>query len=256
MAILILEHHPLDAPYRLGEVLRDHGHRLRIIRHHRGDALPPDLDDIDGVIAMGGPMDVDQRDDHPWMTPEIELLKQAHEASLPVVGICLGAQLVAEALGGEVARMEKPEVGLGETKMSFFGTTDPILQGWPWTTWQYHAHGCEVTKAPAGGTPMPLMSTTACKNQAFRVGLTTYAFQFHFEWTRRAIHDFLDGFPEFVKQAGLSRADLDAQLDAHYAMYRHMGDRLCQNLCDRLFVIDKRLSPSGASVDNFHAHQS
>ncbi|MEM6394260.1 MAG: type 1 glutamine amidotransferase [Planctomycetota bacterium] len=256
MAILITEHHPLDSSCRLGEVLRDHGHKLRTVRIHANEPLPEDLDDIDAVISMGGPQDTDQLDEHPWMARELEIIKQAHDAELPVLGVCLGAQLIAVALGGEVSRMDKPEVGFEKTTQSFFGSTDPLLQGIPWNTMAYHAHGCEVTKAPAGGTPIPLVSSAASKNQAFRVGLTTYGFQYHFEWTRKRIGDFLDHFHEFAAASGKSRAELNDELDQHYDMYRHLGDRLCQNLCDRLFSINRRLPSAGGTVANYHPQYS
>ncbi|MEM7681991.1 MAG: type 1 glutamine amidotransferase [Planctomycetota bacterium] len=256
MAILVLEHHPLDSSCRLGEVLRDHGHRLHTVRLHASEALPPDLDNLDGVVVMGGPMNTDEADKHPWMTPEIDLIRQAHEAGLPTVGVCLGAQLLAVALGGEVGKMDTPEVGLGPVKMSFFGTVDPLLAGLPWTMPVAHAHGCEVTRAPAGGTPAPLQSSDACKVQAFKVGMTTYGFQYHFEWTRQRIHDFVDHFADWVVRSGKPIEQLHDEADAGYAMYRQLGDRLCQNLADRLFVLERRLPGAGGVTANYHAHLS
>ena len=103
MALIVFEHHPLETTGRLGTVLNQHGHKLRYVRLHRGEAVPTDLDDVDGVIAMGGPMNVDEVEKHDWMQPEMDYLKAAHDANLPVLGICLGAQMLAHALGGKVA---------------------------------------------------------------------------------------------------------------------------------------------------------
>ena len=256
MAILICEHHPLDSSLRLGQVLSDHGHKLVTVRLHRDEPLPPDLDGIDGLISMGGPMDTDQQERYPWMARELDLIRAAHDAELPIVGVCLGAQLVAVALGGEVGRMEQAELGFGKVTQSFFGSTDPILQGIPWDAMQYHAHGCEVTKAPPGGTPIPLASSKVCKTQCYRVGLTTYGFQYHFEWTRQRIGEFIEAFPEMVESSGRSKAELTDEMEHHYDMYRHLGDRLCQNLCDRLFPLDKRLASRGGRVENWHAQFS
>ncbi|MBX2851574.1 MAG: type 1 glutamine amidotransferase, partial [Phycisphaeraceae bacterium] len=174
MAILIFEHDDLDSSQRLGQTLADHGHKLDVRLLHKGDDLPPDLDNVDGVVSMGGPQDTDEVDQHPWMAGEIAMIKEAHERGIPVLGVCLGAQLIAVALGGEVAKMETPELGMAPTTLSFFGSTDPILTGLPWNSAAMHAHGCEVTQCPPGGTPVPLASTDTCKAQAFRVGLTTY----------------------------------------------------------------------------------
>ncbi|MEO1236588.1 MAG: type 1 glutamine amidotransferase [Planctomycetota bacterium] len=251
MAIVVFEHHPLETAGRLGHFLNQDGHRLRVVELHSGDAVPPDLDDVDGVISMGGPMDTDQADDYAWMNPELEYLKAAHEANLPTVGVCLGAQLIAVALGGEVGRMEQAEIGLGPVKSSFFGSTDPIHLGFPWDTTMFHAHGCEVTQPPPGGTPVPLSSSPKCKCQCYRVGLNTYGFQYHFEWTRRTIELVLQDDPDFYGKGEHTIDEIALSLDTHYDAYRHLGDRLCANLAALMFPLDKRLPPSGVDVTNF-----
>lgn len=251
MAILIIEHDDLDSSQRLGETLRDYGHKLLVVETHRGQGLPPDLDNIDGIISMGGPQDTDQQDEHPWMAREIALIKEAHEAGRPVLGVCLGAQLVAVALGGEVGRMDKPELGMAKTTLSFFGTNDPILTGLPWDTIQMHAHGCEVTKVPPDGTPAPLVSSTGSKVQAFRVGLTSYGFQYHFEWTKQRCLDIIDHNAKWVETMGTTADELRQGVEEHYEMYRHLGDRLCKTIADRLFPLDKRLPPTLEETANF-----
>lgn len=251
MAILIIEHDDLDSSQRLGEALRDHGHKLHVVRVHHGDELPPDLDNVDGLICMGGPQDTDEQDEHPWMPREIEMIEQAHDAGVPVLGVCLGAQLIAVALGGEVGRMETPELGMAKTTLSFFGSTDAILTGLPWNTTQMHAHGCEVTKCPPGGTPIPLASSAGCKAQCFRVGLTTYGFQFHFEWDKRRCLDIADHNTAWVEAMGTTLDEIKQGIEDHYEMYRHLGDRLCKTIVDRLFPLDKRLPPTLEEVANF-----
>jgi len=251
MAILIIEHDDLDSSQRLGETLTNHGHKLRVVKLHDGEALPPDLDGIDGVICMGGPQDTDQQDQHSWMARELEIIKDAHESGRPVLGVCLGAQLIAVALGGEVARMAKPELGMAKTTLSFFGSNDPILTGIPWNSFQMHAHGCEVTKAPPGGTPAPLASSAGCKVQAFRVGLTTYGMQYHFEWTKERCLQIIDNNAKWAEAMGVATHDLKQGVEEHYDMYRHLGDRVCKMIADRLFPLDKRLPPTREEVANF-----
>jgi GMP synthase-like glutamine amidotransferase len=253
MSIVVLEHHPLETPGRLGTVLNEHGHRLRVIQLHAGGVVPPDLDDVDGVISLGGPMNTDETALHAWMQPEIDFLKAAHQAKLPVLGICLGAQLIAVALGGKVEKMPSPEIGFGKVTSTFFGTTDPILTGLPWDTTMFHAHGCQVTTPPPGGTPIPLQGSAACKCQAFRVGLNTYGFQYHFEWTRRMMDLNLHDEPKWYGSGGASIEDILDSAAEHYDMYRHFGDRLCANLATFMFPLDKRLPPSGVNVENFRA---
>lgn len=243
MAILVFQHDPNDRPGRLGQVLRDNGHKLRVLELFNGARVPADLDDVDGVLSLGGAMDVDQKDQYPWMAPEMALLKAAHEAELPVVGLCLGCQLVAAALGGEVGRMAQPEIGWHEVTLAFPGTMEVMCYGLPWKTTQFHAHGCEVTKLPPGGTP--LMGSKACKTQAYKVGMKTYAFQYHFEWLKEDIELFLAATEKTAAAGGFgSGVDLAAAragMAEKYPMYRHLGDRLCNNLASWLFPLDKRL---------------
>ena len=252
MAILVTEHADRDNANALSATLRDHGHKLLVVRPHRGEALPPDLDNIDGLVVMGGRQNTDEMDRHPWMAREVELIAQAHDAGLPVVGVCLGAQLVALALGGTVAKADKPELGMHEVTQSFFGTTDPLLAGIPWTHTPMHAHGYEVAEPPTGGTPAPLASSDRCKAQCFRVGLTTYGFQYHFEWDKQKCLAVIDEYADLWAPAtGLSGDELRRGIEQHYGLYRHLGDRQCKLIADLLFPLDKRLPDSGVEVANF-----
>ncbi len=251
MAILVFQHHRLETPARLGECLRDHGHRLRIIKLHDGQALPPDLDDVDGILSMGGPANVDQTEQHAWIEGECALIKQAHEKGLPIVGVCLGAQLIAKALGGGVGAMDKPEIAFGPIRAGFTGTIDPLHSGLPWTWNVLHLHGQEVKDLPPNAVPM--YGSAACKIQSFKVGLRTYGFQYHFEWRRDTIDAVLAENAAWMKQHGIDAAPIKAALDKGYALHRQLGDKLCQNLVDLLFPIDKRLPSDGRPVENFRS---
>ena len=250
MAIVVLQHTKAETAGRLGEILRDYGHRLRVVELFAGARVPSDLDDVDGIISLGGPMNVDQADEHPWMKAEMKLIAQAHSVHIPVVGICLGAQLIAATLGGEVGPMQTPEVGWGQVKEAFPGQMDPMFAGLPWTSWQVHWHGQEVKKLPDGGTP--LSGSKLCKTQAFKVGMTTFAFQYHFEWTKAMIQAVAADDKALLEKAGTNAAAIAEGTQAHYDMFRHLGDRLCENLADLLLPIDKRvLSRPGEPVENY-----
>ncbi|MEM1099831.1 MAG: type 1 glutamine amidotransferase [Planctomycetota bacterium] len=255
MPLIVLQHHPLETPGRLGDELQRLGHRLDVRELFDGDAVPSDLDDVQGVISLGGPQDTDEVQRHAWMQPEIDFLKMAHDAEVPMLGVCLGAQLIAIALGGEVGRMDKPEAGFAKVSSSFFGTVDPLLAGVPWHHHAFHLHGCEVTKAPPGGTPIPLQGSAECKCQLFKVGLGTYGVQYHFEWTRSKLIDVLDENAEWLAKHDVDVAAIKGQFDEHYDLHRHLGDRLCHNFAKLLFPIDKRLLVTGTAkgVQNFHA---
>jgi GMP synthase (glutamine-hydrolysing) len=254
MAIVVFEHHAMETSARLGQTLRDHGHQLKVVRLYAGDPIPADLDDVDGVVSMGGPMNVDQAEQHNWINQETSFLKDTHEAGLPIVGICLGAQLIAHALGGKVEKMDQPEIGWHPLNQFRPGFPDTLFGGIPWTTHQFHTHGQQVAELPPAGVLMA--SSDACKNQAFRVGLTTYCFQYHFEWTRSDIDGILDQFATWIQEAG---GDVDAirrDTETKYDLYRHMGDRLCESLATLVFCIEHRLDHTKGPAANFDASQS
>ena len=183
MAILLIQHSRHSEAGHLGESLRSFGQRVRTVRLHEGDALPADLDDVHGVVSLGGPQSANDTD--AWVAHEQALLREAHERKIPVLGLCLGAQMLAKALGGEVTRMAAPELGWVKVRAASIGVEDALFVGIGWEQSVFSAHGEHVSKLPAGGTVV--MKGTACPVQAFRVGATSYGFQYHPEWTRETI---------------------------------------------------------------------
>ncbi|MEM6332917.1 MAG: type 1 glutamine amidotransferase [Planctomycetota bacterium] len=253
MPIVVFQHHPIENPSRIDDALAEHGNRIQVVRLDRGQPVPPDLDNVHGVVSMGGPMNTADAADHPWMPDEIAYLKATHDAGIPLVGVCLGAQLIAEALGGKVTPLadNQIEVGIEPIKAGVPGTVDPVLVGMPWQHPMAHAHGCEVSELPPGATP--LQSSAACKTQSFKVGLSTYAFQYHFEWTRQDIDQFLSTFGRWVTDHGIALPELRAAIDERYDLYRHLGDRLCNNLAELVFPVEKQPRASVRPAANYHA---
>lgn len=248
MPILVLQHAATDAVSSLGRVLRDHAFALDIRRidlapERGGRELPPDLDGVQGLIVLGGPQNV--ADPLPWIDQEKALIRSAHAQQLPVIGLCLGHQLIASALGGEVAPSQTPEFGFAPVSLTPAGQTDTIFAGVPWTSTPFHAHAQEVTKLPPDATL--LASSRACKVQAFRAGLRTYAFQFHFEVTRADVDAFArDPFGvELMSRLALTPDALRAQIDQHFDACAQLGHRLSTNLASFLFPSVKRLKVRG-----------
>lgn len=227
MSIIVFQHSESERPGRLGTTLRDQAFDLDIRRPDRGEAIPTDFDNIDGVIALGGPQYISSARE-PWIAKEIAFLKEAHERQLPVVGICLGHQMIAAALGAAVAPMDKPEVGFIDVDLSAAGQTDTILAGIAWRSPQFQLHGEEVKEVPAGAAL--LASSKQCKVQAFRAGLRTYAFQYHPEFDRAMVKVGLHEHREMVSRAGMNATQIERQADRHYEMFARMGDRLALNI--------------------------
>lgn len=243
MPILLLQHHNIESPGRLGESLQNMGHRLDIRRPDRDglDAFPSDLRGFDGVVVMGGPQNLDAPglSENPWLEGELDLVRIAHNAEMPVIGVCLGAQIIAQALRGKVEKMPAPEVGFAPVRLNPTGQVNPIMAGIPWEVPQFHVHGFEVTELPAGATL--LGSSTACANQAFKVGLRTYGFQYHFECDRAMIDAFRAQCSDLFDRAGLTQAQLQEQVEHDFAMYERAADRLCETIALLAFpIVSKR----------------
>lgn len=230
MAILVLQHCDSCRPGRLGLTLRDHAFKLDIRRIDRGEPLPPDFDDVDGVISLGGPQHVGGPEK--WLAAEMAFLKEAHDRSLPIVGICLGHQLLAAALGGEVTKMDKPEIGMHPVDITVPGQTDTILSGIAWRSWQFQTHSWEVKTPPPGAAV--LASSAQCKVQCFRAGLRSYGFQYHFEADRPMIEALAKESPGEMVAAGLTAELLRQQLDQRYEMFARLADRLSVNIATYL----------------------
>lgn len=240
--IVVLQHGPSQTPGRLGMTLRDHGFKLDIRRvdlpaDQGGAPVPGDLDNVHGVISLGGVQNVG--DPHPWMAKELEFLKAAHDAQLPLYGICLGCQLIAKALGGEVGKMDAPEAGFCPVDIQVPGQTNPILAGMPWRHHQFQTHACEVKSLPAGATL--LASSDACKVQAFTAGVRTYAFQFHMELDRPAIDTFANEQSGLFADAHLDTNVISDQADAHYEMFARVNNRLALNIATYGFATTELL---------------
>lgn len=229
--LLVLKHTAHEGPGRLGATLRDHAFKLDTRRvdlgiEAGGDPIPPDMDGYAGLITLGGPQD--PTEDLPFIDDELKLIREAHERELPIIGICLGHQLVARALGGELGKMDAPEFGLHDVSLTFPGQTETILAGIPWEHPQFHTHRFEVTKAPPGATV--LAGNARCKVQAFRAGVRTFGFQYHFEWDKPFMLGLMESERDLMGEAGLTEDALQEQLAERYGRYVRHAERLCVNL--------------------------
>jgi GMP synthase-like glutamine amidotransferase len=177
---VVLQHAAFEGPGALAPAIAATGAPLTVVRLDLGRPVPApsDLEAVAGLVAMGGPMGV--HDDLSWLEPERTLLRAAVEAGLPVLGICLGAQQLAAALGGEVTQGPAPEVGVGEVHLTDAAFDDPVFAAAPTPLPCVHWHGDTFT-LPAGA--VRLAGNEAYENQAFVVGDSAYGLQFHVEVT-------------------------------------------------------------------------
>ncbi len=166
----------------IGSVLADGGHAATVVRIDLGEDLP-EVRSIAGLAVLGGPMGVHDSEEHPWLIPERSLLAAAVDAGLPVLGVCLGAQQLALALGAEVTTAAVAEVGPGEVELTPAGRLDPVFgpeYGGLSTTAVpcVHWHRDTFSLPPDS---VHLAATRLVPHQAFRMGDRVYGLQFHVE---------------------------------------------------------------------------
>ena len=193
-------------------------------------ALPPQ-EDFDWLIIMGGPMNVYQSDKYPWLTCEKAFIKAASDGGKVVIGLCLGAQLIADALGGRVTKNPCSEIGWLNVRMTDAARADPLFSFMPPEPTVFQWHGDTFSVLPDGA--VLLVGGEACTNQAFRCGSRVFGFQFHLESTPETIGALIDNcrgelIPgRYVQSADeiLSRADLIAEDNLFLEMFL---DKLAQ----------------------------
>ena len=238
MAILIIEHSEHTGSDRLGVRLRNDGHRLQVVRVHQGEKLPPDLREIDGIVSCGGPQPPDC--DEQWVEPELALLGAADEADLPILGICLGCELLARALGGELAHMSVPELGWYDITLTPAGRNDPLFGGQPWSSPQFHWHHWQVQTLPEGA--QILASSEQCKVQAWSRGINTYAVQFHPECERSTVTNWIDDDSRTLHEYSIDGNTIEEDADRNFPDYIRLTDRFFEAVSQLLMPMSARLS--------------
>ena len=236
MPILVLEHSNDPGSGSVGRALARHGLRIKAVRVGGGEAIPTDLDDVDGVVSMGGRQSATDYT-LPWIAAELRLLAAAVAAEIPVLGICLGAQLLARSLGGKVGRLSEPSIGMPRVDLTPVGRDDPLFRGLPWFGSWPSWHQDEVTEIPDGGRI--LAASDECKVEAFAVGIYAFGVQFHPEWSAGEL-------AAQCKQADPgamgSNADLAsiaaAALDAAESIDRQ-SERFAENVASYLMPIER-----------------
>lgn len=205
--VLVFQHVQHEPPGLIGDVLAERGHRLEIKRSKR-DALPERLPDRYGaLVVMGGPQAVYERERNPWLPVELSYVRQAVERGVPVLGVCLGAQIMAEALGGRVfPGAAGREIGWDRITLTEAGRADPLcamlLEGQPAPDCSvFQWHGDSFTLPPGAER---LASSSRYPHQAFRVGASAYAFQFHFEVDAEMIAAWVERGGDYLREGGFT----------------------------------------------------
>ena len=188
MRVHYIQHVPFEGLSSMESCLKGRGHTLSVTHLYKNQALPP-LDDIDWLIVMGGPMGISDEAVYPWLHDEKEFIKAAIHQDKIVLGICLGAQLIADAMGAKVYKNNYREIGWFDIRRSEKADNTILSSVLPEKIKVFHWHG-DMFDIPDGATP--LAESEACKHQAFIMGERVLALQFHLETTLASASALID----------------------------------------------------------------
>jgi GMP synthase (glutamine-hydrolysing) len=186
--VLVFQHDPFEDLGLFAEVLARQGTDYRVVRLFDGEMPAENWEEINSLIVLGGPMGVDEEEDFSFLRWEKRIIRAAIDEAVPMVGVCLGAQLIAAALGARVFHGAVKEIGWSPVAITPHGQVDSLLGYLPEhaTVFQWHGDGFEL---PRGATH--LASSVNYKNQAFRLGKSIYGLQFHLEVTPTMIERWI-----------------------------------------------------------------
>jgi GMP synthase-like glutamine amidotransferase len=242
-SILVLQHIACEPPGVYEDVLDERGLELRRVELDEGDALPP-WREFDAIVAMGGPMSVNDEAELPWLAGEKRLIAEAVRAGTPFWGVCLGVQLLASALGARVYAGEEPEVGVLAVELTDEGRADPVFRDLPPSFPSLQWHG-DTFDLPEGG--VRLAGSPAYPNQAFRFE-RAYGVQFHLEVSPGMAREWMD-VPEYAQSleqtigaAGLLGA-VDAEAESMLAHGRTLFERWLDHVVSErhTIVVNERM---------------
>ncbi|WP_420335795.1 type 1 glutamine amidotransferase [Roseibium sp.] len=207
MPLLVIENYPKADLAAFGRKADAMGVSCQIVRAYAGEAVPDSVEDYSGLVVLGGGQNALADADYPFLPDVCDLILRFHEADRPVLGICLGCQLIARAFGGVNILARPIEFGWHRVTPTAAGRTDPVLkmlgEGGP----LFHWH-TDTVSLPEGAVHLAYSKMTPI--QAFRMGRATYAIQFHFEaaledvtgWSHHLAHEILPHTPDWPERIG------------------------------------------------------
>lgn len=216
--IFALYHAPHETSGLIGEIVKELGLSMTEVHLYDGEGLPRETSDLEGLVVMGGPMSVNDVTEYPFLLPEMQLIERVIADEKPVLGICLGAQLMARALGKKVYRNRVKEVGWYPIRRTPAAAHDPLFSQLPEETTVLHWHG-ETFDLPDGAHL--LAHSERCEHQAFRIGHHAYGLQFHFEVTEPMLKTWCS-LPEGKADLASSGQTPEATLSRAASVFRRL----------------------------------
>jgi GMP synthase (glutamine-hydrolysing) len=231
--ILVFQHVAAEPLGTLDPLIRRRGHRIRFKNLERHPDAQLNTERYRGLIVLGGPMNVEDHPTRPHLANEMRAIEAMLEQGKPVLGICLGAQLLAHVLGAPVSRNDTPEIGWYPLHKTDAGASDPVLAPLQADTPVFQWHGCRFDIPKAG---VHLARSAVCEQQAFRYGDNAYGFQFHLEMDERLIERWLanPAYREELADSGLAHDEhaIRAQTRRHIAAMQQQAEAVFGNFLD------------------------
>lgn len=241
--LLVFQHVPYEPLGTLDAQFREAGFRIRYINFARSGHVSLDVRRYHGVVVLGGPMSVSSTDRHPHLLDEIDALRVAIDQEMPVLGICLGAQLIAAALGAGIAPNPVKEIGWSEVKRTPAGAMDPLFKHFRASEKIFQWHG-DTFETPSGAEH--LAATDACRNQAFCYRGGVYGLQFHLEVDEALVRRWLST-PAMRDELAALRGAVDGgtilqQTERHIGRSKRLSKAVFSTFIERFFGWRRRLA--------------
>ena len=218
--ILVLQHAEPETLGAIADSLAGHDLAPRYIRTFAGEPVPENLGASSGLILMGGPMGVYEQDRYPSLRAEMRLIEQTLKSGKPVLGVCLGSQLIAAALGAQVRKGPRKEIGWHPVHVTTQAASDPLFGAVPRAFTGFHWHG-DVFDLPAGADW--LASSALTEFQAFRYDFA-WGLLFHLEVQEPLIAGMVGAFPDELAEAGVDGAGILEAAGANLPGLREVAD--------------------------------
>ena len=231
MQLLVLQHCPVTPIGLVGERALERAAELVTLFPHDGDAVPSRTVGLDGLVVLGGPMHAGDDANYPAFAPILALIRECHLNGIPVLGLCLGAQLIARAFGQKVYRFGGLEVGYTSAFLTPDGLKDPLFCGLApeQRVMQMHEDTFDLPKEA-----VLLMRNDICENQAFRIGKSTYGIQAHPEVTLKDARNFpRDCWPSMTRHYGEQAEEVEKKVLLEVDTHFDAGASFCRMIADR-----------------------
>jgi GMP synthase (glutamine-hydrolysing) len=218
--VYAIQHIHCEPAGLIAEALTARGIAIQPVRPFAGDAIPQNMGAAAGLVVMGGPMGVYEHDQHPFLRDEIRLIQQAVRDGRPVLGVCLGSQLLAAALGAPVTKGKQKEIGWFPVTLTRDSENDALFAGAPASFTALHWHG-DIFDLPRGAVSLASSALTA--HQAFHFGKNAYGLLFHLEATAPLIAGMVGNFGDELREAGASSDEILARASEHLPPLQQIG---------------------------------